>query len=527
MRNLYFKICSSKFYFILFLLLLTLFSSFNLFHSGIIFSHDINFHLHRILALVDNIKIMKYVPVYFNYLNGFGYADGLFYPDLFLFFPAFFKYIGFGIEFSYKFFVFFINFFSIYFMYLCVYRITKSKKCSYFSMLFYSCSIYRLVDLIERGALAEYIVFALLPLVILGIYEILYGDCRKGFFFTIGFSLICFSHVISFYLTSFFLVLIVFLNIKCLRERKRLLYLCFNLFLSCFITSHFWMPLLEQILSGEYSFFSNSQIFSNIIPFYVLFIDFPVTYFFDEWYPNGIGLYCYVGLFYFFKKLVKDRFNVDNMFLFSLFFLGVLSILFSCCSFFWKIDVFYKFFSIIQFPWRFYLFATVFFIVGLCLFIKDVRFNFGLKVCILYVIIVFFTNSFLYSFNVYFHDVKSDGIMMGEYLPSNFNYDLINSFSSDDIKYLRRSNILDVFVLDSKPFVEVPLIYYKGYSACNSFKCFDVFATDNGLVGVRVNGELSSFSVSYTGTFIYNFSFYLSVFGFLLLLFYIYRCYYD
>ena len=71
--------------------MLMLLSSVNIFRSGLIAGDDINFHIHRIMAIVDNIKIGRYVPVYFNYLNGFGYGN-VFYPDLFLFIPALFKY---------------------------------------------------------------------------------------------------------------------------------------------------------------------------------------------------------------------------------------------------------------------------------------------------------------------------------------------------------------------------------------------------------------------------------------------------
>ena len=83
MIKIYNKIKNNKKLFIVFIISLTLLSSFNLFHKGIILSHDINFHLHRILALTDNLRIHKYIPVYYNYLDGFGYGNGLFYPDTF------------------------------------------------------------------------------------------------------------------------------------------------------------------------------------------------------------------------------------------------------------------------------------------------------------------------------------------------------------------------------------------------------------------------------------------------------------
>ena len=144
LKTIYDKLNSKRIYFILFILLLTVLSSFNVFRHGIICSDDINFHIHRIIAIVDNIRVGRYVPVYFNYLNGFGYGNGLFYPDLFLYIPAFFNYIGFDLFVSLKFFILIINFFSIYSMFFCVYRISRNKKCAYVSMFLHASFLLRL-----------------------------------------------------------------------------------------------------------------------------------------------------------------------------------------------------------------------------------------------------------------------------------------------------------------------------------------------------------------------------------------------
>lgn len=509
--KIYQKVNSKKVYFILFLIVLALISSVNVFHSGLIYGDDINFHMHRIIAVADNMRIGKYVPVYFNYLNGFGYGNGLFYPDLFLIVPAFFNYLGLDIILSVKIFVIIINFVSICTMYLCVYRISKEKKCAYLSMILYAFSNYRLVDFVSRGALGEMISFIFFPLVVLGLYEIFFGDSKKGYYLTIGLSGLCFSHVISFYLMCFFAILFMVLNIKCLNDKLRLKFLVFYILLAMLITVHFWLPMFEQMLSGRYSIDVHREIFKTVIPIYFVFLDLPYNAI-TNYYIAGIGVIYYIGLFKCFDKLR------NNKFLFTIFVLGILSVLFVSCKLVWEIDLFYNVFSVIQFPWRFYMFTTVFFIIVFSIIFKNVGFNRFVKLCLVYIILIFVVNTLLYSYNVYLKQPLDDEIMMGEYLPKNFDYSVFNDYSNKYIDYERKNGVLNVSIKKSKKEIEVPLIYYKGYKACGN-KCYDVFKSDKGLVGVKLDDDIKDLKVWYSGTELYSVTKYFSAFGFLILLY--------
>lgn len=510
-KKVYDKVCFKKSYFVLFMIVLTLLSSINMFHSGIVLSDDINFHMHRIMGIVDNIRIGKYVPIYFNYLDGFGYPNGLFYPDLFLFIPALFNYFGLDLVLSLKIFILIINFFSIYFMYLCVYRISNDKKCAYVSMILYAFSTYRFVDLVVRGALGEVLAFVFLPLVLLGLYELFFGDYRRGYWFTIGISCLCFSHVISFYLMVFFSILFFIINFKCLKDKNRLRFLLFYIFLSMLITSHFWLPMLEQLFSDSFNLGINSRIFQNVVPFYLLFFDLPF-YGFSEYYPVGIGLAYYIFFVKFFKKLKVDKF------VFTIMCFGLVSVFFCSVKLLWKIDIIYKLFNIIQFPWRFYMFSSFFFIVGFSLFFKNICFNKYIKLFFIYLFIIFIANACMYLYNVYISKPIGNEIMMGEYLPKSFDYSIINNYSNDDILTDRNGDVLNVSIVKDVDNIEVPLIYYKGYMACGD-KCYDVFKTDDGLVGVKVEKNDTNLRVWYDGTRIYSITKYVSLFGILFLIY--------
>ena len=227
-------------------------------------------------------------------------------------------------------------------------------------MILYACSIYRLIDLVERGSLGENLAFIFIPLVILGLYEILYGKHEKNIFLALGLIGLCLSHVISLYLMCISLVIIVLINIKCLKDKKRLLTLIFNIIISMLITSFFWLPMLEQIFSNDFNFMINSSDFNrNVIPFIALFIDFPLVNMFKVWVPSGIGLVYYYGIYKYFRLRIKDKF------LLSIYVVGILSIIMASFKLLWKIDIFNTIFSIIQFPWRFYMISTSFLIIGL------------------------------------------------------------------------------------------------------------------------------------------------------------------
>ena len=95
----------------------------------IINGQDFMFHFSRLEGVIDNIKSNNlFNGLYYNQLNGHGYATPLFYADIFLYFPALLVFCGVSKYSAYKIFLFVISFLSILFMYLAVKNITNNKK---------------------------------------------------------------------------------------------------------------------------------------------------------------------------------------------------------------------------------------------------------------------------------------------------------------------------------------------------------------------------------------------------------------
>lgn len=137
------KITSNKKNILIFLLIATFITSFSLLLSKMYWGHDLVFHLSRIRAIKDNLNLgVVGGYMYPNYLDGYGYGNPLFYPDIFLYIPAIISYLGLSILSSYKLFLVLINFLTFLTMYITIKSITGNKKSAIVSSIMYGCASY-------------------------------------------------------------------------------------------------------------------------------------------------------------------------------------------------------------------------------------------------------------------------------------------------------------------------------------------------------------------------------------------------
>ena len=495
---------------IIYIFLMSLLMSIPLFYNqNIICGHDTMFHLDRIAGVLENIKIGKIIPVYFKYLNGLGYANGLFYPDIFLYIPALLTLITNDIIISYKIFLYVINLLSLITMYITIKEITNKKNTSLYGTFLYAIAFYRFSCIHERGALGESLSFIFIPFVILGLYKIFFDDEKKGYYLLIGLVGLMLSHIISLYITIFVIILFVIFNIKKLKNKDKLKSLSIYIIFSMLITSFFWFPLLEQLITDEFNLTSTVSIQSNLVPIYMMFVEFS-NILTDEWLPAGIGLIYYYAIRRYFIKEQKEKF------LSTLYIIGTIMIIFTFFSLIWKLDIFYKIFSIVQFPWRFYTPAKVILIIALSLSIsKTEKKDKIIKILTQYMIIVFLLNCFIANFNIYCdkNKITQNIIVGGEYLPKEVASKKNKyMYKNDSIKYHHEDNklIVEFKNINNK---ELPLIYYKGYKANDSDKNYDVYKTKNGYVGVNVEDNTKKIEVYYEGTTLSKISKIVSILG--------------
>lgn len=525
------KITSRKRNIIIFLLLITLISSFTLFViPNISRGHDLAFHLSRISAIKDNLKLgIVGGYIYPNYLGGYGYANGLFYPDLFLYIPAFLSYLGLSVITSYKIFLLLISFASISFMYICVKGISKNKKAALISSFIYGFASYRLVDMFTRAALGETIAFVFAPIVIYGMYEIIYGDYKKFYILTLGMSGLILSHLISTYLIAIVLVIMCLINIKRFwKEKKRILYLVFAATLTLCLTAHFIFPMLEQMLSGKFIFNNldeTSKLLERSLPIWSLFIEFPYHIFRKLWIPTGLGIGFILGIYYYFKKSKDNNKFVHFCFITSLIFL-------ICSTNIFPWNLFQTILSPIQFPWRFYFIVVLLLSIGIGLALgKNNNIDKQSKVLFCLFLIPVITIGTLNFFEQNIKEVGDYEISFGEYMPleADKEYilnrgDVITSTIPLEHTFTRSGTTLEIEYQNnqSNNNLELPLLYYKGYEAVCNDKKLDVYQTENGLVGVSISDESGTVYVTYAGTQIQKVSKLISLLTLLIFIIYLY-----
>lgn len=505
------KIIANKKNIIIFLIVIALISSFTLLLiPNISRGHDLTFHLSRIVAIKDNLKLgIIGGYIYPNYLGGYGYGNPLFYPDLFLYIPAVLSYFGLNIITSYKLLLLIISFCSIVTMFISVKGITKNKKCALISSFIYGFAAYRLVDMFTRAALGETLSFIFAPLVIYGIYEIIYGDYKKNYILIIGMSGLILSHLISTYLIVIALIILCLVNIKRLfKEKQRIGYLLLSAVITLLLTSYYVFPMLEQMLEGKFLFNNlneTSQLLERSLPIWSIFLEFPNHIFTNYWIPAGIGIGFLVLIYYFFKYYKECSNFIKFCFTFSL-------ILIICSTKLFPWNLFQNILSPIQFPWRLYFLTVLFLSIGGGTLLSNIKINLDKAFRNFFIIFLIPVIS-IGVLNFFEPNIKGiDGydVSFGEYIPSSANKDyilirgdVITTTYPVEHSFKRNGLSLEITFSnnDSVNSFELPLLYYKGYQANLNNNKLNVYQTSNGLVGVDIgNVDSGVIIVNYQGT---------------------------
>ncbi|OYO59612.1 hypothetical protein CG709_18455 [Lachnotalea glycerini] len=217
------------------LIIITVCSSYILLGNSLIWGHDINYHLNRIQGIKNALLSGQFpVRIHTGLLEGYGYASPFFYPELFLYIPALLRIMGVSLVSAVQAFCILINFMTAYFMYLAAFKISKSRYIGIISSAFYVLSIYHLCDMYTRFALGEVLAMTFIPLIIYGIYELLYGDETKWKYAVAGVTGVLQSHILTMVFTIPLILIACMICIKKLLTKKRF-FSCVKAVLSCLL----------------------------------------------------------------------------------------------------------------------------------------------------------------------------------------------------------------------------------------------------------------------------------------------------
>lgn len=504
---------------------------------------DFHFHYRRFTSLINALRddnIISYLD--YNAVAGYGYMSNTFYPDVTLIPFALLGLIT-GPLFAYKFTLFAMSILCGYFTYRTVDIIFKSPLAGYVAGILYTFCNYRLFDIFHRSSLGEIITFTFVPIVILGLYYIINGNYKKWYIITIGFTFIVFSHAISSLLMFITVVIILLFNIqKLIREPKRILYLVIAGIATLFITSYYLFPMIEQMQSDTFYYSTPWQTAEkNQLSWYWIICGMTT----GPNYPNlfeppklGLLLTLVIGLRLFVrskKELLKmaDRYVIVGFIL-----------LFITSSFFpWSVFPFNKL-GFIQFPWRLFEFISFFFAAAGGYYLSQTKLSkrYFAIFCIIflgYTCFLIINDSKVYNAMEFKHlhslEPSLENHYLGsgrEYLPINVKAvkelyergDYIDSkTNTSKITDIERNRGILSFEISAsgKDTIELPLIYYKGYSVSLEGKNISIEQSKNGLIQTIVDqsGRVEAY---YKGTITQLISFIVSVIGILTLCIYIY-----
>lgn len=160
--------------------------------------HDMTFHLVRLCNLADSLAQGQFPARLgtFSY-NGYGAITSVFYPDVFLYGPALLMNMGASMQYAVNLFFIAVNAASAMTMYVAAKRIFRDAWMGVCASVLYTLSIYRISDVFTRYAFGEMTAMVFLPLFLLGLYEVVFGEKDRWLVLALGAAGIFLSHMLS------------------------------------------------------------------------------------------------------------------------------------------------------------------------------------------------------------------------------------------------------------------------------------------------------------------------------------------
>ena len=519
-----------------------------LIQNELVYGDDMIFHLSRIQSIADSLKNGVYpIKINASMSNGFGYASSMFYPDLFLLFPAILiAFFNAGLIYSYKVFIFFLLILMFLTFYYCFKYLSNNKEIALLGTAFLMLSKFVILTLYSRFALGEFIGFIFILPAIVGLYDYLYKDFSKPQILILSFFGLINSHLITGIIVLIFCLIVFLLNIKnSIKNPKKVVKLILCVIIVLLMSIYFWLPLVEQLIHTK---FNLSKSWTNIgNESYTIF-----DYFTNSKYDIGYSIIFTLPFMIYLFLFEEKSGNKSEWKKFFIYF--VLLSIFLTFSLIWI--VFNNGLNIIQFKWRLLGIITTVYIVSIVLFLS------GHKECIdiskqkivlliSFSFLIIFTLSNYKNYSVGNLKYTDENIMKNittnieslgggfEYLPIEIENPLyifqkhtnISSGNGINVLGTKNPNLRYCFNYEDKMgnIVEIPYVYYYGYVANiktkdGNIKPLEVIRGNSGLVNLNIeNEESGEVLVWYNGTKIQKISLIisvLSIFGFAIYHFY-------
>lgn len=225
-----------------------------------LWGNDWGFHMLRIEGLISGWKDGQFpVRIQGNWLRGYGYAVSVFYSDLFLVIPALLRLIGFTVNTAALLYMAVIHGATLLISYQCFRRCFHNDTAGAVSAVLYSLSAYRMHNIYVRYALGETLAMVFLPMVFYGFYRIFMWDIqdksyRRSFLvLTLGLTGVIQSHVLTCEMLAFCIILVCLLLIRKVFRKKTFWELTKAAVFTILLNLWYLVPFLDYFLTGNFN----------------------------------------------------------------------------------------------------------------------------------------------------------------------------------------------------------------------------------------------------------------------------------
>ena len=214
--------------------------------KAIYFGADIQFHLMRIQGLAQALSSGQ-IPVRMQpiWQKNIGYPVSVFYPDLILYPAAILVALGVSEYFVLRSIFIFNNILTMYFAYKAYASITKSEYKGLVAASFYTLSIFRFLIMFHSVGIGNILALTFAPIVLWGVYEIIWGNPKKWYILALGMTGTMASHLLTTILVVIMCAICALLGIKSLLDKKRCCALIKAILLFTGLNLYFIVPFLE------------------------------------------------------------------------------------------------------------------------------------------------------------------------------------------------------------------------------------------------------------------------------------------
>ena len=484
------KITKHKYIILIFLVTLIIFL--NLFINPRYYGHDTIFHTANIIELSKTINIKNILGNNIISLksNPFGYGTWLFYPKLPHLLGAY-LYKIFDIYTSMKIVYFIITFLSAITIYVLSKKIFNNKKIAFLSSIIYITIPYQICEIYIRDAFAENFMFLAVPLIFLGLYNLLDNDYKKFYiYFILGYVIGMYSHLVSMVFCTIFVALFILYHHKYFFSKEKIKSLFISTIIVIGLTLPFLTTVIEYKLLNEYtvflsdSFTNRATLVYRSISFKDLFMGKPI---YDDIMPYFNIMTIILTLITTIQVILNKTKYKSKLLPMLLYIILLINLV--CSKLIWNNIP--EIFLMLQFHWRLLVFMSVFISLyaPVCL-LTDLKINipkifnkiiYSMIICL--VLIEGVNNIKYYSNEEYTEDyVLSSKLAMGyqqEYLPlktNNARYFRTTYLEKRKMEIVSDNNTkisiisssfpnlkFEVKKLKEKTKIEIPRIYYLDY----------------------------------------------------------------